>query len=927
MNSTPLNFFKCLALVALCAEPSPAQLVPTVKRFFQTRPAPITDSGFGSVIATNGTVVAAGDPFATATVNGFSVLQRGTVRLFSSSAGVLTRTIEPPSADAANSLFRFGSAVAIFGNTLAVGAPQSPAVSSPVTASVYLFTVSNGRLIAKISGASPGFGSSIALHGDLLVVGSPREDSGRGAAYVYSVSTLVELARLTATDRAAGDAFGTSVAVSPYYIAIGAPLDDTTRGADAGSGYLFDGLAPFKQIRKLNDEAIALPNRTTANANLGTSVALCDQQVFLGAPGGTVDGQAASGFVIGFAANRPTELSQMLAPALAGQEFGRSLAGADDLLAVGPALDAFGLKGPSVFSVANWETPQLASSTSVGGFPFSTKIGVGVALHGNTVVAITDDGTVASNHGVILQFSPIVRPALPGSNTFIHGRFAPGLAGGVISNSLIQLQDTTLSRSYELLALAGPGTAGGKTKGIWNDFDSQTPNLLQSQDLGAFGVVRQITSMRVGGGNLIAQIKRSGAGITSARDDLILAQLQGQAPFPAFVEGDLLSGGAFSGPFIRSFTAYSISDAGDASVVGALNRSAAAGVAADSDTFMAQNQIGNPLPSPLPAREGALTDGQTLGQIAPRLAAGGNDSVFAAAIAGPTTQNQGLFRFAGNGTQTLMVRKGDDGREANLTGEVFSTFLAESMNRNNFVAIRATLTGGGVRATDNEAIYAAGVSGAPSICLRKGDQAPGLPTGVQIASFLSFQSTSAGGAILVLARLKGPGVNSGNDVALFVDSTNLVIAIPPGSPIIPSHVLLREGDLLPSAAKATISTIHRVAYDQSGNYLVLVSLANRAGEATSANNLALLHGEARFTEPAATDAAGYRKPFLLVRKGTPLADSGGLPIKSLSFFSGTITPGGASGTGMGSVAGEGVPLWLLDFGRGARAIHQGGFNN
>ncbi|MCB1209570.1 MAG: FG-GAP repeat protein [Verrucomicrobiales bacterium] len=927
MNSMIRSLSMCLLFFASFPWQVQAQFVPNVKRFFQTRPTPIKDSGFGSVIATNGTVVAAGDPLFSTVVNGFSATERGTVRLFSSSAGVFTRTIEPPPSDAAISLLRFGTALAMFGNTLAVGAPQSPTSTSPINASVYLFNASNGRLIAKIQGSSPGFGTSVAMHGDLLVVGSPREDSDRGATYVYSVSTQTELARLTAADRALGDAFGTSVAVSPYYIAVGAPLDDTARGVNAGSGYLFDALGPFKQIRKLTDETVVLENRTTAEARLGSSIALCDQQIFLGAPGGTVAAQSASGFVIGFIANRPTKLVQLLTVPEQGQRFGSSLAGADDLLVAGPTQPTSGTARPAIFSVSDWDQPQPADGAKLTGFSLNTKVGAGVAVHGNTVVAITEDISNPSSNGVILQLSPITRPILPGGNAFIHGRFAPGLAGANISNSLVQLQDTTISHSYELLTLTGPGSAGGRTKGIWDDSAAQSPALLQSQDLGAFGLVRQISSFRVGGGNLVAQIKRAGAGFTGSRDDLILALLPGQAPFPAFAEGDPLPGGGLGGPTFKSFSAYALSDAGAAAAVGFLNRSSSAGVAANSDSFFALNQIASPLPSPLPAREGAAFASVTLGQIAPRLAAGGNDAVYTAAISGPTGQNQGAFRFAGNGTGTLIARKGDNGREANLEGEVFNTFLAESMNENGAVALRATLTGGGVTAADNEALYAAAAGSPPNICLRKGDQAPGLPAGVRIASFLSFQSTSAGGSILVLARVKGPGVNSSNDVALFVDSTNLIIALPPGTPVIPSHVLLREGDLLPGGSKATIRTILRVAYDQSGGYMVLVSLVARAGEATAANNLALLYGESRFTEPAATDAAGYRRPFLIIRKGTPLADAGGLPVKSMSFFAGTITAGGASGTGMGSIAGNSLPLWLLDFGRGIRAIHRGGFNN
>ena len=41
----------------------------------------------------------------------------------------------------------------------------------------------------------------------------------------------------------------------------------------------------------------------------------------------------------------------------------------------------------------------------------------------------------------------------------------------------------------------------------------------------------------------------------------------------------------------------------------------------------------------------------------------------------------------------------------------------------------------------------------------------------------------------------------------------------------------------------------------------------------------------------------------------------------------TLSPGGASGIGIGNVAGNGVPQWTLDLGSSLRASHHGGFNN
>lgn len=921
----------CLAFLLTLAGPLTAQSVPTVKRFFRTRPAPAVDSGFGSSIATNGPLVITGDPSFSALIGTTTFGQRGIVHVFNTTTGAHIRSIEPPPADRNITDLQFGKAVALFGDILAVGAPESLSAVAPVTRGVYLFRASTGTLITKISGPSTGFGTSVALHGNLLLIGSPEEDSGRGAIYLHSVSTATQLARLTASDRAAGDNFGSAVAISPHYLLVGAPQDNTTRGTNAGSGYLFENLPPFKQVRKLTDEGLSPDHPTNANAQLGSSVAIRGQQLFLGAPFGDVPSDPDCGFVFEFIANRPTNLRQILP--VFPQEirgFGTSVSTSDDLLAIGPAADASGFSSTLVLSLHNWEAPQFAASLIPIGIQSADQLGAATAIHGSSVYALTGDSPTPAQRGALFQLTPVSRPAMPGVALFKTGTSAPGVPGASISGGLVQLQDPTTFTSHHLLTLSGPGAAAVKGRGIWNHDDPASPSLFPGQSINPGGTISSISSLRVGGGRLIAKGIRQGIGITSAENDLILVHSPSALPFPAFLENDQLKGSSGPNPpRLGSFTAFAITpNVPVASVVGSLKRSSASGVNAANDSFFVVNDLVSVVPSAaLPVREGDPAN-FNLGEFLPRLAAAGSAHSFAAAVLGPPAQNQAVMHYTNSGIGTLLIRKGADPR-IDGTEEVFSTFLGESMASNGNLVVRSRLSGGQTNRSNDEILHVVGPSLLPIPIARKGDIAPGFPldSNIRIAAFLSFQHTRQGGSVLYLARLSGPGVTSSNDLALFIDITESIVAIPPGNPVRPSHLLLREGDPLPTSSKAIIQTIHRVAYCDDGDYMALVSLVTRPGEATSSDNLALLYGESKFTQPFPTDAEGFRKPFLLLRKGAHLAEYGGRPVKSLSFFPGTLSPGGASGIGIGNVAGNGVPEWTLDLGSSLRAAHHGGFNN
>jgi hypothetical protein len=906
-----------------------AQSDPTVKRFFRTKPAPVVDSGFGSAVTTNGSLVITGDPNFSVIVGATTIAQRGIVHVFNATTGAHLRVIEPPLADRSISELQFGKAVAVFGDVLAVSSITRQATSVSDTRGVYLFRASTGTLITRIPGTAIGFGAALAIHGDILIIGSPEEETERGAVYLHSISTGALLARLTASDRAEGDVFGTAVAISPYYLLIGAPGDNTSRGTNAGSGYLFENLPPFKQVRKLTDEGLSPDHPTNANAQLGSSVAIRSQQLFLGAPSGDVPSDPDCGFVLEFIANRPSDLRQILPinpPEITG--FGSGLSASDDLLAIGPATNPNGFPSTIIFSLHNWENPEVAASLVPIGIQPADQLGIATAVHGSTVYALTGSSPTPSQRGALFQLTPVSRPPLPGIATFKQGTIAPGVPGATIASSLVQLQDPTTGTGHQFLSLTGPGAAAVKARGIWADDEPSSPSLFPGQPLNPSGTITSLSSLRVSSGLIIAQGKIAGSGINSSNDDIILAKIPNQSPFAAFREGDLIPDfGSFTFVSIQSLNAHAVSQTGEVSLIGKLRTSGFGAANAGNDSFLATNNVKSPLPNASRRVREGDTSALNLGQFLPRVASGGSAHSFVTAIPGSTDQNQAALLFDTSGP-TIIAQKGNTAR-LTASNAFFSSFLGESISNSNTIILRSVLTGSDINRSSNEALHLAGRSFSPNPIARKGDIAPGFApaSDIRIAAFLSFQNTTQGGSVLFLARLSGPGVTAANDLALFVSVTPTNVAIPPGNPIRPSHLLLREGDLLPTSSKATIQTIHRVAYSEDGDYMALVSLVTRSGEATAADNLALLYGESRFTFTFPTDAEGFRKPFLLLRKGAHLAEYGGRPVKSLSFFPGTVTPSGASGTGIGNVAGNGVPEWTLDLGPSLRAAHHGGFNN
>lgn len=146
---------------------------------------------------------------------------------------------------------RFGGAVALSGDTLAVGAQMDTVGANYHQGSVYVFTRSNGvwteqqKLTAGDGEASDGFGYSVAVSGDTLAVGAKVGGNvvhmDHGSAYVYKRvdGVWTERQKLTAGDGEFFDDFGKAVAVGEDTVLVGAPGDDTGESYDHGSVYAF----------------------------------------------------------------------------------------------------------------------------------------------------------------------------------------------------------------------------------------------------------------------------------------------------------------------------------------------------------------------------------------------------------------------------------------------------------------------------------------------------------------------------------------------------------------------------------------------------------------------------------------------------------------------------------------------------------------
>jgi hypothetical protein len=215
----------------------------------------------------------------------------------------------------------FGGAVAIRGDTVAVGAFGEDSASTTVNSAsdeaaadagaVYVF-VRNGAtwsqqayLKASNAGAGDLFGGAVAASGDTVVVGASSEDSAStgvnstpneaapdsGAAYVFvrNGTAWSQQAYLKASNTTAGDNFG-SVAVSGDTVVVGASSEDSgstgvnstpnESATDSGAAYIF-----VRNGTTWSQQAYLKASNTGVLDLFGNAVSVSGDVVVVGAQG------------------------------------------------------------------------------------------------------------------------------------------------------------------------------------------------------------------------------------------------------------------------------------------------------------------------------------------------------------------------------------------------------------------------------------------------------------------------------------------------------------------------------------------------------------------------------------------------------------------------------------------------------------------
>ncbi|MCB1079515.1 MAG: hypothetical protein KDM64_16980, partial [Verrucomicrobiae bacterium] len=220
----PAGLFFLLALTSAAPAAWGQNQFPEKRLFSLGRQA--TDVGFGDVLATSGSLLAAGSPKESANVGTNPIIPvpaAGSVSIFNSKTGQFLRKLRAPNLGANGN---FGASVALHGNLLAVGEPGFDRV--------YLFDASRGRLLRTIDGpVGTNFGAAVALHGDRLAVGLPVFNAGSGEGdrvRVFETGTGNQLAELELPIVSQGffigplaQEFGAAVSMSADWILVGDP--------------------------------------------------------------------------------------------------------------------------------------------------------------------------------------------------------------------------------------------------------------------------------------------------------------------------------------------------------------------------------------------------------------------------------------------------------------------------------------------------------------------------------------------------------------------------------------------------------------------------------------------------------------------------------------------------------------------------------
>ncbi len=198
---------------------------------------------------------------------------------------------------------RFGTSVAVYGSTVAVGDTSDDDLGTS-SGAVYIFYQDAGgpdawaehKKLTASDGAASDFFGRVALSGDFLISGAVGDESLTGAAYIFArdhggANNWGEVKKLIASDGVAGDWFGHSgIAIDGDTALVGAHK----RSMETGSAYLFE--RSFGGPDNWGEVAELVAFDGVSEDRFGTCAAVAGDSALIGAYGDD-DGGSGTGSV------------------------------------------------------------------------------------------------------------------------------------------------------------------------------------------------------------------------------------------------------------------------------------------------------------------------------------------------------------------------------------------------------------------------------------------------------------------------------------------------------------------------------------------------------------------------------------------------------------------------------------------------------
>ncbi|EJK62036.1 hypothetical protein THAOC_17369, partial [Thalassiosira oceanica] len=327
--------------------------------------------------------------------------------------------------DGTSPRYWFGESVAIYGNTIVVGAPQDDD-NGWGSGSAHVFVRSGegwkhqAKLLAPAGAEGDRFGDSVAIYGDTIVVGAPSADvtwyrSGSAHVFVRSGVEWTHQVKLLAPDEAAYSYhwFGESVAIYEDKIAVCAKGNDDN-GERRGSAYVF-----VRSGEEWTQRAKLLAPDGEAGYYFGISIAIYENTIVVGAQYYDDNGyKIGSAHVFVRSGEKWKHQAKLLAPVVGAADdwFGVSAAIYENTIVAGAPQDddnGFNSGSAHVFVIPSWGKYLLQTKLLSPDGAFHDLLCESVAIYQDTIVVVASGDDSNGNIAVETVLIPLlVRPEL-----------------------------------------------------------------------------------------------------------------------------------------------------------------------------------------------------------------------------------------------------------------------------------------------------------------------------------------------------------------------------------------------------------------------------------------------------------------------------------------------------------------------------------